>query len=82
MNIQRNGITLSEYIVSYDTKTATSGELYIAYGSISGASPSGINIFPSLWQEYPILYAGDSILVYNNSSSSNYTAVYYVESDI
>ena len=83
MNIQRNGITLSdEYIVSYATKTATSGDLYVAYGSISGASPTGLNIFSALWQEYPILYAGDFILVYNNSSSSNYTAVYYVESDI
>ena len=93
MSIQRNGITSdildptpitgSEMLLWFTTSTADTNTEYTAYANISSLStalPSAVNA--THWSDYPILYAGDKIYAANDLQSSNYSAIYYVESDI
>jgi UDP-3-O-[3-hydroxymyristoyl] glucosamine N-acyltransferase len=95
ITIYRNGINNiliygpasgSEILVFYNNSSATANVSYSAYGNISGISnplnsTSG-SVLGTTWRNYPILYAGDKIYASNTLQSSNYSAIYYVESDI
>ena len=88
LGIQRKGITASEegpqeFLIYLNVSSPAVNTVYTAYANtVSLSTPLPTVINATTWQDYPILYAGDQLVADNNMASENYTAVYYVESDI
>ena len=88
LGIQRKGITASEegpqeFLIYLNVSNPAINTVYTAYANtVNLSTPLPTVINATTWQDYPILYAGDQLVADNNMASQNYTAVYYVESDI
>jgi hypothetical protein len=77
-------LLLSENLAYINVSSPVNGDSYYGYGSIVGAANLTFNtpINAQLWQDYPILYAGDAIEILTTQVASMVTQIWYVESDI
>ncbi len=82
-----NGTSSNTYEnLAYVNVSATINDVYNGIGTITGniGVTYGNNVQVQMWSDYPILYAGDAIAVFNNNGLTDAYKymVWYVESDI